>query len=84
MLTAAGDNPDRLASEASFAALCGAGPVEASSGKTLRRRLHRSGDRQASSALYTIVIARSLTSIGASNARSATKRVLVAGINEWL
>ncbi|MFD0499298.1 IS110 family RNA-guided transposase [Streptomyces rhizosphaericus] len=58
LLTAAGDNPDRLASEASFAALCGASPVEASSGKTQRRRLNRSGDRQANSALYTIVIAR--------------------------
>jgi transposase len=54
LLTAAGDNPDRLASEASFAALCGASPVEASSGKTQRRRLNR----QANSALYTIVIAR--------------------------
>lgn len=58
MLTAAGDNPDRLASEAPFAALCGASPVEASSGKTQRRRLNRGGDRQANSALYTIVIAR--------------------------
>ncbi|MFF1762408.1 IS110 family transposase [Streptomyces sp. NPDC058266] len=58
LLTAAGDNPDRLASEASFAALCGASPVEASSGKTQRRRLNRGGDRQAHSALCTIVIAR--------------------------
>ncbi|MFC9636566.1 IS110 family transposase [Streptomyces mirabilis] len=58
LLTAAGDNPDRLSSEASFAALCGASPVEASSGKTQRRRLNRGGDRQANSALYTIVIAR--------------------------
>ncbi|MEU9919031.1 transposase [Streptomyces sp. NPDC051001] len=58
MLTAAGDNPDRLASEASFAARCGVSPVEASSGKTQRRRLNRGGDRQANSALYTIVIAR--------------------------
>ncbi|MFJ9151870.1 IS110 family transposase [Streptomyces sp. NPDC102270] len=58
LLTAAGDNPDRLASEASFAALCGVSPVEASSGKTQRRRLNRGGDRQANSALYTIVIAR--------------------------
>ncbi|MFE5402895.1 IS110 family transposase [Streptomyces sp. NPDC056580] len=58
LLTAAGDNPDRLTSEASFAALCGASPVEASSGKTQRRRLNRGGDRQANSALYTIVLAR--------------------------
>ncbi|MFD8079391.1 IS110 family transposase [Streptomyces sp. NPDC059718] len=58
LLTAAGDNPQRMGSEASFAALCGAGPVEASSGKTQRRRLNRGGDRQANSALYTIVLAR--------------------------
>ncbi|MFJ5221182.1 IS110 family transposase [Streptomyces sp. NPDC088354] len=58
LLTAAGDNPQRMGSEASFAALCGASPVEASSGKTQRRRLNRGGDRQANSALYTIVLAR--------------------------
>lgn len=58
LLLAAGDNPERLNSEASFAALCGVSPVEASSGKTQRRRLNRGGDRQANSALYTITIAR--------------------------
>nr|WP_157163501.1 IS110 family transposase [Nocardia aobensis] len=58
LLIAAGDNPDRLRSEASFAALCGVSPIEASSGKTIRRRLNRGGDRQANSALYTVVIAR--------------------------
>ncbi|MFD7609124.1 transposase [Streptomyces mirabilis] len=44
LLIAAGDNPDRMGSEASFAALCGASPVEASSGKTQRRRLNRGGE----------------------------------------
>ncbi len=58
LLIAAGDNPDRMGSEASFAALCGVSPVEASSGKTQRRRLNRGGDRQANSALYAIVLAR--------------------------
>ncbi|MFF0458407.1 IS110 family transposase [Nocardia africana] len=58
LLIAAGDNPDRLRSEASFAALCGVSPIEASSGKTIRRRLNRGGDRQANSALYTVVVAR--------------------------
>jgi transposase len=58
LLLAAGDNPERLTSEASFAALCGVSPIEASSGKTHRRRLNRGGDRQANSALYTITIAR--------------------------
>ncbi|MFD8006248.1 transposase [Streptomyces mirabilis] len=58
LLIAAGDNPERLRSEASFASLCGVSLVEPSSGKTQRRRLNRGGDRQANSALYTIVLAR--------------------------
>ena len=52
LLIAAGDNPERLTSEASFAALCGASPVEASSGRTVRHRLNRGGDRQANNALW--------------------------------
>jgi hypothetical protein len=58
LLISAGDNPDRLSSEASFTALCGAGPVEASSGKTQRRRLNHGGHRQANAALYRIVLSR--------------------------
>jgi transposase len=58
LLIAAGDNPGRLRSEAAFAALCGASPVEASSGKTIRHRLNRGGDRQANAALHRVVIVR--------------------------
>jgi transposase len=58
LLITAGGNPDRLRSEASFAALCGASPVEASSGKTERHRLNRGGDRQANAALYRIALCR--------------------------
>jgi transposase len=58
LLVTAGDNPQRLHSEASFAALCGVSPVEASSGKAQRRRLNRGGDRQANRALYSIVLSR--------------------------
>ena len=58
LLITAGDNPDRLHSEASFAALCGVSPLEASSGKTTRRRLNRGGDRQANAALYRIALSR--------------------------
>jgi transposase len=47
-----------MTNEGSFAALCGTSPVEASSGKTSRRRLNRGGNRQANSALYMIVITR--------------------------
>jgi transposase len=56
LLIAAGDNPERLANEVSFAALCGVSPVEQSSGKTRRRRLNRGGNRQANAALYRIVV----------------------------
>jgi len=58
LLITAGDNPDRLHSEASFAALCGVNPLEASSGKTTRHRLNRGGDRQANTALYRIALSR--------------------------
>lgn len=58
LLVTAGDNPHRLRSEASFAALCGANPLPASSGRTDRHRLNRGGDRAANSALYTVVIVR--------------------------
>ncbi len=58
LIIAAGDNPERLADEAAFAALCGVSPVEQSSGKTQRRRLNRGGNRQANAALYRIVMTR--------------------------
>jgi len=58
LLITAGENPDRLDSEQSFAALCGVSPVDASSGLQHRHRLNRGGDRQANSALYRIVIVR--------------------------
>ena len=58
LLCAAGDNPDRLATEASFAALCGTSPVPVSSGRSNRHRLNRAGDRQANAALWRIVIVR--------------------------
>ena len=58
LLIAAGDNPQRIHTEAGFAALCGVNPVAASSGKTTRHRLNRSGDRQANNALWTIARVR--------------------------
>jgi transposase len=58
LLVAAGDNPERLRSEACFSMLCGSSPIEASSGKTIRHRLNRGGDRQANAALYRIVMVR--------------------------
>jgi transposase len=58
LLVTAGDNPDRLRSEAALAALCGVSPLEASSGKTTRHRLNRGGDRAANNALWTISMVR--------------------------
>lgn len=58
LLVTAGDNPDRLGNDASFAALCGASPVSASSGRTDRHRLNRGGDRAANCALYWVVLVR--------------------------
>jgi transposase len=41
LLIVAGDNPERLSSEASFASVCGVSPIEASSGKVVvRHRLN--------------------------------------------
>lgn len=58
LLVAAGDNPERLRNERTFAHLCGVAPIDASSGKHARHRLNRGGDRQANSALWRIVVTR--------------------------
>lgn len=58
LLVAAGDNPDRLTSKASFAAMTGVAPIPASSGQRIRHRLSRAGDRHANSALHRIVLLR--------------------------
>jgi transposase len=58
LLVSAGDNPERLHSEAAWAHLCGVAPIPASSGKSNRHRLDRGGDRQANSALWRIVMVR--------------------------
>ena len=57
-LVTAGDNPARLRSEAAFGMLTGTSPVPASSGKTVRHRLNRAGDRQANAALHMVVLTR--------------------------
>jgi transposase len=58
LLVTAGDNPQRLGSEAAFAHLCGAAPIPASSGRTDRHRLNRGGDRRANNALWRIALVR--------------------------
>lgn len=60
LVIAAGQNPERLHSEAAFAALCGTSPVENSSGKTSTgHRLNRGGNRQANNALHVVALYRS-------------------------
>ncbi|WP_432118355.1 IS110 family transposase [Streptomyces sp. bgisy032] len=58
LLITMGDNPERLSTEASFAALCGVSPIEYSSGRRISRRLNQGGDRQANAALHRIVFTR--------------------------
>jgi transposase len=58
LLIAAGDNPERLKSEASFAHLCGTAPVPASSGKVVRHRLNPGGNRDANRALHVVALNR--------------------------
>lgn len=61
LLITAGDNPERVTSEAAFAMLCGAAPIPASSGRTHRHRLNRGGDRAANSALHRVALVRLAT-----------------------
>jgi len=58
LVTAVGDNPARLRSEAGLARLADVAPIPASSGQTKRHRLNRGGDRSANSALHVAVIVR--------------------------
>ncbi|MFI9102985.1 IS110 family transposase [Streptomyces fildesensis] len=76
LLITAGGNPERMRTEAAFAALCGAPPVPASSGKTNRHRLSRGGDRAANAALYRIALVRMA---GDSRTREYVARQTAAG-----
>ncbi|MCP9899408.1 IS110 family transposase [Cyanobium sp. Cruz CV13-4-11] len=58
LLTAVGDNPERIRSEAAFAAICGASPLQASSGNSRHHRLNRGGNRQANATLHRIAVVR--------------------------
>jgi transposase len=58
LLVTAGQNLDRLRSDAQFARLCGVAPIPASSGKSSRMRLHKGGHRQANRSLHLIAVVR--------------------------
>jgi len=91
LLVAAGDNPDRMTSEAAFAALCGASPVRASSGKTTAVRLNRGGNRQANSALFRIAVVRmshrhpsTVDYVNRRTAEGKTKRAILRCLKRFI
>src|SRR5215211_5338996 len=80
LLVVAGDNPERLNKEASFASLCGVSLVEASSGKVVRHRLNRGGNRDANRALLMICVVR----LGADQrTREYAARRTAEGKSKW-
>jgi transposase len=74
LLIIAGDNPQRLDCEKSFASLCGSSPLDASSGKQQRHRLNRGGDRQANAALWRVVMVRGTVNGGRNVRAGGTHR----------
>jgi transposase len=90
LLVTAGDNPDRLTSEAAFARLCGVAPQPASSGRSTRHRLSRSGDRAANNALHMVVITRmrqeprTLAYVQRRTTEGRTKREIIRCLKRYL
>jgi transposase len=90
LLIVAGDNPQRVRSEAAFAKLCGVAPIPASSGMTNRHRLNRGGHRQANAALYRSVIVRmqyhepTKTYVARRTAEGKTKREIIRCLKRHL
>jgi transposase len=90
MLILAGDNPERIRSEAAFAKLCGACPIPASSGSSQRHRLNYAGHRQANSALYRSVIVRmrfhqpTIDYVARRTTEGKTKREIIRCLKRYL
>jgi len=90
LLVAAGDNTNRIRSEAALAKLCGACPIPASSGKTNRHRLNRGGNRQANAALYRAVIVRlrwhqpTIDYVTRRTAQGLSKREIIRCLKRYL
>ncbi len=61
LLVAAGSNRERLGDESAFASMCAVSPIQASSGRTKRHRLNRSGNRGADNALWRLAMLRMST-----------------------
>ena len=91
MLVTAGDNTDRIRSEAALAKLCGACPIPAGSGKTNgRHRLNRGGNRQANAALYRVIIVRmrwhppTIAYVERRTAEGLTKKEIIRCLKRYL
>jgi len=90
LLIAAGDNSNRIRSEAALAKLCGACPIPASSGKTNRHRLNRGGNRQANSALFRAVVVRmrwhepTIAYVERRTAEGLSKREIIRCLKRYL
>lgn len=90
LLAVAGENADRIGSEAALAHLTGTAPIPASSGKTNRHRLNRGGNRQGNAAFHRIVLVRMKTHpetrayIEKSLARGKTKRDAMRSLKRYL
>ena len=90
LLIAAGDNPGRLKDEAAFAHLCGVAPIPASSGKSVRHRLNRHGNRDANRALYVIAVCRmsrderTRTYVAKRTAEGKTKKEIIRCLKRYI
>jgi transposase len=91
MLVTAGDNNDRIRSDAALAKLCGACPIPAGSGKTNgRHRLNRGGNRQANAALYRAIIVRmrwhppTIAYVERRTAEGLSKREIIRCLKRYL
>ena len=90
MLILAGDNPERIKSEAALAKMCGVCPIPASSGKTNRMRLNRGGNRQANAALHRVATVRmrdheaTKTYAARRTAEGKTRREIVRCIKRYI
>jgi transposase len=90
LLIAAGDNPERIKNEAAFAHLCGAAPIPASSGKSVRHRLNRHGNRDANRALYVIAVCRmsrderTRTYVAKRTAEGKTKKEIIRCLKRYI
>lgn len=91
LLITAGDNTNRIRSEAAFAKMCGACPIPAGSGKTNNRhRLYRGGNRQANAALDRVVIVRmrwhqpTIDYVARRTAEGMSKREIIRCLKRYL